>query len=199
MRRLLIVVPPLLMLCACVSMKAPSRAATTKSQSVARRNHQVQAITRWSVSGALSMKTPTKGYLLNYRWQQKQNQYWLDVSSALNAYGFKLYGRPGYVELTSDHEAPIHAKSAAALLEKMTQWHLPVDPLSFWLRALPDPSHPFNSQLNPFGLYREIIQDGWRIEYLSYQAVNGVNWPKLMRISRNNLQIKMVMKHWTLE
>lgn len=197
MRRLiaLTIITPLLS--ACVSMKAPSRAAATKSQSVVKRTHQVWAINQWSVSGALSMKTPTKGYLLNYTWRQKKQAYWLQVSSALNAFAFKLHGQPGSVKLTIGHQAPIYATSAHALLRKMTQWQLPVDPLSFWLRALPDPSQAYTSQLNHFGLYSQIIQDGWHIEYLSYQAVDGINWPKLMRLSRDNLQVKMVMKHWT--
>ncbi len=86
--------------------------------------------------------------------------------------------------------------SAEALLEKECGWKLPISGLSWWLRGFPKPGEPARVVPDKTGLNTQIEQEGWRIEYLTYTIIKGQSYPHKIRLSRDKLLLKFVLRDW---
>ena len=178
----------------CVSLHEPSTpASTTKRTSV--QLVQLRNLKQWQIHGAFSLTTPRQNDLANYQWKQNKQSFEINVSSALNAVHFRVGGQPGRVVLTGIKGGPIEAPYAETLLRRVLGWQLPVSGLVYWVRGLPAPGVRV-VQRDQQGRLKVLKQQGWQINYLSYQNVKGIDLPKLMRLRRSSLQIKIVIKQW---
>jgi outer membrane lipoprotein LolB len=84
------------------------------------------------------------------------------------------------------------APDADALTEKLLGFRLPLGGMSFWITARPDPARPHQSTRDEQGRVERIVQDGWKIDYLSYAEGK----PRKLSITRQALEIKLVVDHW---
>ena len=70
----------------------------------------------------------------------------------------------------SDNKGVLHrGKNAEELLTRIVGWPIPIDALSYWLFAVPDPANSYRYQLNESGDVSILEQQGWSIEYSSYK------------------------------
>jgi outer membrane lipoprotein LolB len=96
-----------------------------------------------------------------------------------------------YVLVTGDGKR--HAASdPEALTESVLGWRLPLAGLPDWVRAQPAPGAPAQAKRDGARL-GELVQSGWRIEYLEY-GENGL--PRRMRLTRDDLDIRLVIEEW---
>jgi outer membrane lipoprotein LolB len=156
-----------MMLAGCVSLHVPSTPASMIKRS-SMQTQQLRRLNQWQIDGAFALSTPKQNDLANYRWRQNNQSFVIDVSSALNAVRFRVSGHPGRVVLTGVKGGPVEAPYAETLLRRVLGWQLPVSGLQYWIRGLAAPgSH--DVQKDSLGRFKVLTQQGWRINYLSYQ------------------------------
>ena len=84
------------------------------------------------------------------------------------------------------------APDADALTEKLLGFRLPLGGMSYWIMAHPDPARPNQLTRDDQGRVERIVQDGWKIDYLSYAEGK----PRKLFITRQALEIKLIVDHW---
>jgi outer membrane lipoprotein LolB len=197
---LLIIIP--LLLTGCVSLTVP-KLPSQQFQTIPSKTRQerLDALTTWKIRGAFSIQYRKKATIANYTWQQfGMRHYVININSSLNLYALRLEGQPGSVKLWRSQGSPIHATSAEQLLRRTMGWRLPITDLYFWVRGIPAPLK-YTAKYDQYGHIIAMRQQGWRVQFGEYEhdAKAGVDLPRLLRISRPGLHIKIVIKSWNID
>ncbi len=93
-----------------------------------------------------------------------------------------------------------------ALIQRLTQLRLPIEPLQYWIRGLPDPQFPIEEhELNTQGLSESFRQQDWRLRYTAYQSLPSphrpglaVYLPGVITLQGPHLAIKIKINRWAL-
>ena len=186
-----------LFLCSCVSLRVGKVEQNFSKQSAASRQAKLRAIKTFNISGALSITTPQKTYLVNYTWVQNGGYYRIKLASSLNAVSYEIIGGPNKVVLRQAKHKDIMAHNVNALMQRELGYVLPLAGMRYWVLGLPAPGN-YKSTLDNFGHLQTLKQNGWFINYLLYQSYDHLDLPRLMRISGHKLAIKFVIKNWQL-
>ncbi len=171
----------------------------------------------FTVLGKASLSDGKRHTQISLRWQQRGEHY------VINLYGPLGHGAVRLSNAASHSSAPAakptkHSKarrsaivyqdmkgevrsygSAEQLLEKECGWRLPIAGLEWWLRGLPKPHEAAIIVRDKAGLITQIEQDGWSIEYLSYQSIAGKTYPHKVCLSFDKLRLKFVLRDWHID
>ena len=129
---------------------------------------------------------------------QTNGRYTLTFTDAIGSGAVVLSNQNHQIELT-DAKGQMHsAKNAEILMKKQLGWSVPVDGLVYWVRGLPLANQPFSASLNEQGALSILEQQGWIIRYSEYQTVDGLPLPGRIVLTRQGLQVLMVINHWKL-
>ena len=193
---LAIIIP--LLLSGCVSMKTPVAAAHFKKESSASRQSQLNAIRRWSIAGALSIKQNGKAQIANFSWDlRSKKNYTVQISSSLNVYNIVIQSTTHGLTLNQNNHSTLHARNPQELMQKAVGFTLPLNNLYYWIRGITAPGGN-QPQFDRFGHLTRLKQQGWNIHFMRYTHVNTLDLPQLVQLSRNNLSIRLVIRRWTL-
>lgn len=159
------------------------------------RQAQVAALQNWTAQGSIAAQNNRKGWNASYSWEQEGEAYTLQLFGPLGMNHVQLSGNSKQVILkTAQHI--YSAASPEALLQQQAGWTLPVSNLLYWLRGSPAPHAPFKRSLNPSNHMVQLYQAGWRILYLQYDSVHGIDLPTQMLLSNPQWHIRIVVNHW---
>lgn len=200
----------LLILCgalfACASIPKPStpaksyEAPTTKSEEkpqpeTKKTNKQPPA--SFKLSGAIAVNNQGKGWNASLNWrQQGPNYYNIRLSGPLGGKTVIISKKGGTVTYQEGSKI-IKAQSDNELLKKKANIHLPVHNLYYWVRGLPAPGGVSYSKKAYNGTMEIIKQNGFTVTYSQYMTnSSGVMLPRKIRVSGNNVTIKLVIRSW---
>lgn len=156
------------------------------------------AITNWQFHGRVSLTQGEQGWHAGLDWENRADQYRLQVSGPLGQGAMLLTGDGHGVTLVDDEGRVYTAADAEGLLLQVAGWHLPVSGLQYWVRGLPVPHAPVEATRDAEGRLQQLVQSGWTITYQRYQDVAGSAWPSKMRLERDELAVRLVIDHWQL-
>jgi outer membrane lipoprotein LolB len=103
----------------------------------------------------------------------------------------------GVTLLDSAHKTH-HAASAEVLTEDLLGWRLPLSGLSYWVAGHAQPDAPFELVRDTEQRPAQLLQNGWRIDYTSWQDVAGQSLPRKLDLQREGMQIRLVIDKWSL-
>jgi outer membrane lipoprotein LolB len=110
----------------------------------------------------------------------------------------KLAGRPGNVTLQTSDGKTYNAKSPEQLLASQWRFHLPVSNMKYWIRGIPVPGMAANTSFDHYGRLNTLTQQGWRIDYLAYTNVGGVDLPERLSITSPTLKVRIIVYQWNV-
>jgi len=151
---------------------------------------------QWSLAGRMAMKTGDKGENASLYWLQQGDQYHLRLFGPLGVGAVQLQGTPGNVTLTESNGQVYQATSAEALLQQTVGWQMPVSNLTYWIRGLSAPGYPAQRTYDAARRLQQLQQQGWLINYLSYMTDQTDALPRLIELSRGNINLRIVIDHW---
>lgn len=96
------------------------------------------------------------------------------------------------VALARPGEPVVLAENVEMLTQSELGFRLPLSGLRFWIQARPDPARASEVRFNDLGGVVQIAQDGWKIDYLEFQE----NRPRKIHVSRDGLEIRLVIDAW---
>jgi len=167
----------------------------------------VESIANWKYSAKVGVKTPSEREQANIVWQFSDQANNVRLFGPLGVGAVRLeFDRYGVV--LSDNKGILHRGSSAEdLLTQIIGWPIPLDALSYWLFALPNPDTPFRYQANESGELQVLEQHGWSIrysrfkQYQSTEPLAGTALPgKLVATKQvapnQHIEVKLITKSW---
>lgn len=149
----------------------------------------------WNTQGKIAVKTNQKGWNASFNWSQKYTNYDLSIFGPLGSSRISLIGNPHHVTLITNEKA-YESDNAEMLFQQQLGWYIPVDSVYYWIRALPAPDSASHIARNDAGQVVIIEQQGWYIEYLSYDKFNGLNLPTLIQLQNPKISIRIAIYQW---
>jgi outer membrane lipoprotein LolB len=109
----------------------------------------------------------------------------------------RIVRRDGLVTLTTSDQKVYQAKDVEDLTEQVLGWRLPLAGLPDWVRGRAAAGAPAQTRLDGSNRLAQLRQSGWLVEFLEYQSEGGP--PVLLRLSRDDAQIRLVIDQWRAE
>lgn len=191
-----------LTLCCCAGCSVKTNTKAVAKTSITRTNSEPIALNtaHFTVLGKASLSDGKRHAQISLCWQQMGEHYVINLYGPLGS---------GAVRLSKTDKPGIHYQdmrgeirsygSAEKLLEKECGWRLPISGLEWWLRGLPRPEEAAIVVRDKAGLTTQIEQDGWTIEYLSYQSIAKKTYPHKVGLSFDKHRLKFVLREWHID
>lgn len=163
---------------------------------------QKKALQCWLIKGKVGVipyDTDLKGGTANLIWEQKYDQYWVQLSGPFGSGKLQLEGTiGGTVKLTDSEGAFFEGPNADTLLENIVGWIIPIENFRWWIRGLPAPIDTDNSllTLDKNGNLSSIQQGEWLVEFRTNQTVNDIMVPKRLHTTHRRVKIKASLNSW---
>jgi outer membrane lipoprotein LolB len=164
---------------------------------------RVKALTgleSWVCNGRVGASDGTESFSASLRWRQTKDAYQIRLSGPLGQGLVEVKGSPQGVALRTSDQETFVAPTPEALLDRYFGWRLPVTGLRYWILGLPMPGVPVAARaLDPWGRLERLEQSGWRIRYLAYRQVQGLDLPAKLVLEHPRLSARIVVSRWQLE
>ncbi|AIT09721.1 membrane protein [Candidatus Francisella endociliophora] len=158
---------------------------------------QLTKLKKWQAKGVIGIIYNNKADSANYIYSQNGNDFSIKLYGPLGIGSVEIYGDLNSVTLENSKGQKAQAKDAKALMLEQLGWYVPVEGLKYWIKAISVPSIEKSIQLNKNNLVDNLTQDGWNIKYKGYELVDDkYPLPSKIRMSRDNLILKIVIKSW---
>ncbi len=183
--------------CAGLGQKAPPTPAVPRADLHAAHVAAVSPFTQWRLAGRIAVQREDKGFSADLDWRESGTDYSLRVAAPLNGGTFALAGDATAVSLVTPKGETYRAADAETLMRQHLGWALPLAGTRYWVRGLPDPTHPVTGErLDEAGRWTDFAQDGWRVSVLEYTRAAGRDLPKRLFLAHDKLQVRMAIKTW---
>jgi len=153
---------------------------------------------RWGLAGRAAVNTPTDSGTVSVDWDQRGENYDLQLRAPWGAGTVRLQGGPEQVRLRTSNGVEDSAAEPGELLRRHTGLDLPVQALRYWLLGLPEPGVPAEPRVDARGLLSELRQNGWHIQYRRYADIAGLALPTTVFMRGDGLELRVVVQRWVL-
>ena len=164
-----------------------------------KRQYLLSHITYWQLKGKIAIVTAHKSGSAIVNWTENKQSFTISLLGPLGTSSLTLTGQPGYVTLNTADGKRYTAKSPEQLLVQEWKWHIPVSSLQFWVRGLPVPSIPSNSQFDHAHRLLSLTQQGWNIQFLNYMRIGKIDLPSRLSVSSPTITTKIVIYEWHIK
>jgi outer membrane lipoprotein LolB len=154
----------------------------TQTQSAAPSDWQayqlrVSQLEDWRLAGKLGFRGPDSGGSAAVNWQQRQNNYQLQLSGPFGAGSATISGNQQIAEML--YKDQLYRQSPEQLVTQLTGVPLPVSALSWWARGLPSPDQEIASSIatSPEGFASSFEQAGWQLTFSRYSETEAGSLP----------------------
>jgi outer membrane lipoprotein LolB len=144
-----------------------------------------------SLSGRVAVQQDKDNFSGLFQWVQRDGVDDILLSDPLGQGVAKIVRTARETMLQLPDGRTQTAPDADALTEKLLGFRLPLGGMSYWIMARPDPARPHQMTRDEQGRVERIVQDDWKIDYLSYAEGK----PRKIRITRPDLEITLVVDH----
>jgi outer membrane lipoprotein LolB len=157
----------------------------------------------FALVGRTSVKGGKESFSGGVQWQHSGSQDEILLLNPLGQTLAQIRRTPEGVHLATSEQENYYASDVESLTERVLGWRLPLMGLQYWVRGMNSPATTAAIDKDLDGRVVAIRQDGWEISYSSYfpsspsQTMQGqVGLPRLLLLTRNGLQIKLVIDTW---
>lgn len=206
-----------LVLSACASVPTtPADSSANAESAWQARQAALVAVSAWTLTGRIAVNnhaainhTPDDGAINNgtagainisatLHWAQQPNDYRIDVIPPFGQGAMHLEGNGEGVVMWLPGGQQLSAASPDALLYAQTGLRLPISSLRYWVMGRPDPASEARKALDDTGHVLWLEQSGWRIEFLRYSQINGLDMPGKLVVTRPPMHLRLVIDRWEL-
>ncbi|UXI67416.1 lipoprotein insertase outer membrane protein LolB [Tahibacter amnicola] len=183
-----------LLLAACAPMRTREDAATLRIQQ--QREAALAQAQRWQLSGRLAVSNGEDGGNGDLEWRQDGERFDLTLRAPVTGKNWRLHGDASRATLEGARDQVLTDRSAAALLDREMGWHVPVQELEYWVRALRAPGSRAQLVFNEHQLPATLTQSGWTIEYKDYFGEQAVPLPRKVFATRGKYRVRLFIEEW---
>lgn len=158
----------------------------------------LSAYQSWNLHARAIVRRPGESYHVGLQWKRNPGQFVMLLEAPFGQGVFRIDATAdGGYRLSLPDGQLFENSTPEALLEDVFGWSMPISGMIYWIRGLPRPGSEYRDRVDASGYTRSIRQDRWAIEYKTYfEAATEPRLPRRMDLSRDNLNIKLVIEHW---
>ncbi|MEX1216025.1 lipoprotein insertase outer membrane protein LolB [Saccharospirillum sp.] len=153
----------------------------------------------WALSGKMAVRNATEASSFNVDWEQRAQDFEIELSGPLGQGAVQINGEPGKVTLTKGADQ-VTRSTLRELAYEITELDLPLDYLQYWVRAKPYPG--IEAIIDRDAASRQvqsINQSGWQVDYPLYFDETGESLPRRIDFARNGSSGRLVIRNWVSE
>lgn len=188
-------------LCISACATGPSaNAPLNQSLTWSKRRREAMCVNHWQLKGVTAIRTPKDNFSASLHWiQNGQDKYNILLFGPLGTGNLSLtrQGHETRLETSDGHNES--AENAEALMMKKLKWSLPVSNLYYWVRGIPAPGTPANMSFDQYHHVTSLEQQGWKIDYLRYTGIQGMDLPSKIFMDHTKLHVRLVVSSWEIE
>ncbi len=159
---------------------------------------RMQALSHWSAAGKLALRTRDQSESGTMLWQQVGNSTHLRLSGPMGLSATTIESDGEVIHVRQGKESKSwNLKDQTSLMEQ-TGMDLPLNALPYWLKGIPAPQLKVQSMEldHDTELLSRLQQQGWQVEYESYELFDELMLPTRVRIQRNQSKVLLVVRQW---
>lgn len=152
----------------------------------------------WKITGKLAVRTPQKAQSINLIWHQQNTNYKISLNGPMGFGSAIINGNQLQTTIQNGSKTLIGIPDQ--LGTKLLGIPLSADAMSWWIKGLASPNQPkaSNITLQQNGLVSSLHQNGWQLQFSSYQTEGAYRVPKKITGRRGELSFKLVINQWNL-
>ncbi len=196
MIRSLLLLAVLMLLVGCTA--APRRADSPQGELLAAQAQREAVLAQrghWRLTGRIAVSDGRDGGSGRLEWVQDGARYEITLNAPVTRRSWRLVGEPGFARLDGIEGGPFHGDSAETLLADHLGWFVPLADLAAWVRGARAPGAA-QVEFQPSGLPALIEQNGWRIEYRTFEDGGAPPMPLRVFASRGQQRVRMQVDAW---
>lgn len=161
----------------------------------ARHQAQLDGLEAWTLDGRISLRHDEEAWHASLHWQQVDSVYHLNLFGPFGQGAVQLDGSPQSVVLRHDGQI-LQSDDAEQLLQQQLGLQVPVNGLRYWAVGQVAPGSDYKEELDPVGRLAVLEQNGWRVRYRGYVAVQGIMLPDKVFLDHDGLDVRLVIDQW---
>ncbi len=160
---------------------------------------KIEQLHNWQAEGKVAVKINNKNQSANFAWKQQKENSYIHLFGPLGQGSVYLTNHNGQICLQQKSETRC-AQTAETLLQENLGWTIPISDITYWIKGIPSPDSAVQSFQPPLdnSLSAHLEQQGWHIEYKSYQSVSQLLLPRKLTATRGAVTLTLIVKHWSL-
>lgn len=164
------------------------------------RQAELSAIKYWRLTGRLAVSNGDDAWNMNLDWQQKGDDYQIQLNGPFGAGKVKLVGNADGVLLKDSDDQTFYADTPELLLYEQTGVFMPVEGLRYWVVGLTSPNQQKKPKLDKLGRLAYLEDASWHVKFKRYTQVSGIDLPRKVFIIKSDkeLDVRLVIDTWKL-
>ncbi|MFQ6372179.1 lipoprotein insertase outer membrane protein LolB [Shewanella sp. YIC-542] len=159
---------------------------------------QPQEAQAWELRGKLAVKSPQESFSTHLYWRHTPDKDDVRLTTMLGTSVLTLTSQKGYAKLEVNGSS-YEGEDPQALLNRLSHWQFPLTQLPQWILGIVGNDAQQLSRDpdgRPLQLTDSSVLPPWRIQYQSWQTQSGTEIPRLLRLNRGTLQLKIQLTQW---
>ncbi len=156
----------------------------------------------WSAKGRVGIHTTAQTAMASFHWQQQDANYRVELTGPLGTNYTVLLGDSQQVKLQASTGKTYTAQTPERLLQQQVGWSLPVTGLRYWIRGLPVPGVPAQTQFDSSHRLSTLEQQNWRIIYGSYMSTTSnrltIDLPHQITLDNATTHLRIAVQQWDM-
>jgi outer membrane lipoprotein LolB len=164
------------------------------------RQQQLANLTQFELTASLGVKAPGDSVSGSLNWIQQDDFYTADLNSFIGINIFKLQttAEGALVQVSGESH---QAASAAALLDYLSGWSLPIEEMPLWLKGMTGASSS-DLRFDPMGrLTSFTLLDSqnrrWQVSYPKFFP-DRLSLPRQINLESSDTKLKLVIRQWKM-
>ena len=184
-----------LLLAACApAVRMPGDAGLLAAQRA--REHALSDAGHWSLQGRLGVSDGHEGGSGSFSWSQDGARYEFVLRAPVTGKSFRLSGDAHDALLEGLDGGPLRGNDAEALMRKALGWEVPLRELRAWVLGLRAAGGPAEIRFGENRLPSLLRQDGWSVEYRSWDETRDPPLPTKVYAARPPYKVRLSIESW---
>jgi outer membrane lipoprotein LolB len=171
---------------------------TAEFQQWPARRAELQSIREFAFDGRVALAAGTQGLSAGLHWQQMGDDAALTLRGPLGLGALQIEYDATSLRVTGSDGVQRSGATAEALMHDTLGFAPPLASLRYWLLGCSDPASAAEETLDDTQRLQTLRQQGWQIEYQSYQRVQQRWLPQRVNVQRDERRLKLVIERWRL-
>lgn len=181
---------------ACATLPRVDPGEAERQQS--RHEEQLALFQDWQLSGKISVQSEEDNFSGRLHWRKSRESYELLIVAPMGRGSWRLEGSSDGARLTDEKQQVWYGQDAQTLLSQRLGWTVPVDGLTYWIRAMRAPDEDADVEFDAWGRMGRLREEGWTVTYQSWQESDGLQLPRKMTATSDPYRLKLVINEWAL-
>ena len=168
----------------------------TTTESVAQRRAQLRAIINYDFTGRVASVAGTQGFSAAMDWQQRNSDSALQIRAPFGLASLDIDYHDGQLLLRASDGTSVSGDVADEKLREWLGFSPPLASFRYWLLGCSDPASVADESFDEQQRLTQLKQDGWQVDYQSYQQRARLWLPQRLSIERDGRKLKVVISRW---